>query len=162
MKRMTRCLCASLVLLGALSGLHAQHAVSASGGDASGSGGSSSYSLGQVVYTAVAGSSGTLTQGVQLPFEITRITGGTDSPEIVLDLEAFPNPATDHVVLKRTDAAANTLTYRLTDLQGRLLHSGPVTGTETRISMSGLAPSSYFISVLDESKPIAHFQIVKK
>jgi len=51
-------------------GLQAQETIPASGGKASGSGGTASYSFGQVVYTTYTGTNGLVAQGVQQPFEI--------------------------------------------------------------------------------------------
>ena len=55
--------------------LLAQNAVPSAGGNASGSGGSVSYTVGQTVYTAVAGSSGMIIQGCQQPYEAVVLTG---------------------------------------------------------------------------------------
>ena len=66
----------AVLLLGlGLTGLQAQESVNATGGNASGSGGSASYSVGQVVYTNNTGTSGSVAQGVQQPFEISVVTG---------------------------------------------------------------------------------------
>ena len=54
--------------------IHAQESVNASGGDALGSGGSSSYSIGQVFYSNYTGASGSEAQGVQQADE-TGCTG---------------------------------------------------------------------------------------
>ena len=51
--------------------IQAQQAVLGSGSDASGSAGSLSYSIGQVVYTTNSGSGFTLAQGVQQPTDAT-------------------------------------------------------------------------------------------
>ena len=65
----------AVLLLGlGLTGLQAQTSVNATGGDASGSGGSVSYSVGQVVYTTNTGTSGSVAQGVQQPYEISVVT----------------------------------------------------------------------------------------
>lgn len=52
---------------------YAQQASTASGGNASGSGGSASYSVGQTAYT-VSNGNGSVSQGVQQPFEISIVT----------------------------------------------------------------------------------------
>jgi hypothetical protein len=52
-------------LLIGLGGLSAQESVNGSGGDATGTGGTSSYSIGQVVYTTATGTNGSVAQGVQ-------------------------------------------------------------------------------------------------
>jgi hypothetical protein len=60
---------------------HNQESIVASGGDASGSGGSSSYSAGQVFYSNYTGSNGSETQGVQQADETgcTGTEGCTDT-----------------------------------------------------------------------------------
>ena len=55
----------TLLLLFSTIQLHAQETVPATGGDATGSGGTSSYTVGQVVCTTNTGSNGSVAQGVQ-------------------------------------------------------------------------------------------------
>ncbi len=75
---------------------YAQQAVPASGGDAVGSGGSSSYTVGQVLYTTNSGANGSVAQGIQQPYEISTLVG-LEVTEINLKLSAYPNP-TNYVV----------------------------------------------------------------
>ena len=66
----------AVLLLGlVLTGLQAQTSVNATGTNASGSGGTVSYSVGQVVYTNNTGTNGSVAQGVQQAFEILVVTG---------------------------------------------------------------------------------------
>jgi len=54
-----------------LSKLQAQEATTTAGGEASGSGGYASYTVGQVVYTTKTGTNGnSVIEGVQQPYEI--------------------------------------------------------------------------------------------
>ena len=62
----------------ALGSSYAQQSVNTTGGNASGSGGSVSYSLGQVVYTYHSSPSGQMNQGVQQVFESCETVEGTD------------------------------------------------------------------------------------
>ena len=62
----------------------AQESANASGGDASGSGGTVAYSVGQVVYTTNTDASGTVSQGVQQPYEI--FTLGIKETELNISL----------------------------------------------------------------------------
>jgi len=57
--------------------LQAQVAIPASGGNATGTGGTVSYSVGQVFYTINTGTTGFIVQGVQQPFEISHPAGKT-------------------------------------------------------------------------------------
>ena len=63
MKHKKLLFCTVLLLL-SIGALQAQEAVLSAGGNATGNGGSVSYSIGQVAYTA-SGTNGTVTQGVQ-------------------------------------------------------------------------------------------------
>lgn len=78
----------------------AQETVPASGGNITGSGGSVSYSVGQIVYTTHTGTSGSVTQGVQHPFEISVVSGIEETEDINLTCSAYPNPTTDFLQLK--------------------------------------------------------------
>ena len=62
----------------ATSALLAQESVNTTGGNASGSGGSVSYSVGQVVYTYHSSSSAQMNQGVQQVFDDCQPATGTD------------------------------------------------------------------------------------
>ena len=84
----------AFLLLG-LGGLHAQESSTAAGGDATGIGGSSSYTVGQVVYTTNTGTNGSLAQGVHQPYEIST-TLGINETTINLELSLYPNPTTNY------------------------------------------------------------------
>ena len=75
---------------------YAQQTVPASGGDAVGSGGSSSYTVGQVMYTTNTGANGSVAQGIQQPYEISTLVG-LEVTDINLELTAYPNP-TNNVI----------------------------------------------------------------
>jgi hypothetical protein len=158
-------LCAILLFGLGLTGLHAQEAIPASGGNASGSGGSSSYSVGQMVYTTNTGTNGSVAQGVQQPFEISVVTGIDEAKDITLQCMAFPNPTIDNLNLKvdaSTTLSIQSLSYQLFDLNGKLLESKKVEDSETRIAMSNLIPATYFLKVIQNNKEIKTFKIIKK
>lgn len=111
----------ALLLVLSMTGLHAQEVIPASGGNALGSGGSTSYSVGQVVYTTNTGTNGSVAQGVQQPFEISVVTGLEEAQGIILQCSAYPNPASDYVKLKVENYKTENLIYQLFDLRGKLL-----------------------------------------
>ena len=51
--------------------ISAQSGTITSGGDAAGSGGSVSFSIGQLDYTSISSAEGTVSQGLQHPYEIS-------------------------------------------------------------------------------------------
>ena len=148
-------------LILSLGGLYAQDAVPSSGGVATGAGGSLSYSVGQVVYTTNdGGTSGTVAQGVQQPFEIS-ITTGIDIEEIDLMVSAFPNPAQHFLTISVENYEEGNLSYHLYDAQGKLLSSSNLTSKTHVIDMQDMPTSTYHLVVLGESKKLKSFQIIK-
>jgi opacity protein-like surface antigen len=154
-------LCAILLLGLGLTELQAQQNVNAAGGEASGSGGSVSYSVGQVVYTTNTGTSGTVAQGVQQPYEISVVTGIEEAKGINLSVTVYPNPTTDHLTLNIGEFDLSNLSYQLYDINGNLLQTRKITGYQTSISMSNLVPSTYFVRVIIGSQSVKEFKIIK-
>jgi hypothetical protein len=56
-------------------GLAMQNTIPAAGGNAKGSGGSASFTVGQIFYTKLSGTNGTVIQGIQQPYEISMPNG---------------------------------------------------------------------------------------
>ncbi len=139
----------SVLLLGiGLTGLQAQESVNTTGGDAMGSGGSVSYSVGQVVYTTSTGTNSIVAQGVQQPFEISTETEIEKAKSISLTISAFPNPTSDNLTLNISEFDISNLSYQLYDMRGKLLQSQKITGNQTSIVMSNLVPATYFVKVV--------------
>jgi hypothetical protein len=149
-----------LFVLG-LTGLQAQESVNASGGNALGSGGSVSWSIGQVVFRTYTGSNGSVVQGVQQPYEIWEVTGVEEAKDINLSISAYPNPATDILQLNVESDKYNNLSYQLYNMQGTLLQNEKINGTQTNISMCNLVSATYFVKVLKTNKEIKTFKIIK-
>lgn len=141
--------------------LNAQESINATGGNAFGSGGSISYSVGQVNYVAKKGTSGTATQGVQQPFEISTISVIEDIKGINLIFTAYPNPTTDYLTLEVKSFQLSTLNFQMYDISGKLLQSEKITGNQTRIVMRNLVPSTYFVKVIQGNKEVKTFKIIK-
>jgi len=152
----------AVLLLGlGLTGLQAQTSVNATGTNASGSGGSASYSVGQVVYTTNTGTNGSVSEGVQQPFEISVVTGLEEAKGINLSVTAYPNPTTDYLTLSIADFDASKLSYQLYDMNGKLLQNEKITGNQTSIVMSNLVPATYFVKVIQGNKEVKTFKINK-
>jgi hypothetical protein len=138
----------------------AQESANASGGDATGSGGTVAYSIGQVVYTTNSGSSGSVAQGVQHAYEI--FTVGIEETTLNISLIAFPNPTSENLTLQISDINNEKLAYQLFDIQGKLLSNGQVTAQQTQINTASLPSATYFIHVVNqENKQVQSFKIIK-
>jgi hypothetical protein len=149
----------AFLLLG-LGGLHAQKNTNATGGDASGSGGTVAYSVGQVVYTTIIDASGSVSHGVQHAYEIFSL--GKKEQEMNISLSVFPNPTTDNLTLKISDYNNQNLKYQLFDMNGKVLNNGEVSSSQTQINTTSLPSSTYFINVVNqENKQVQSFKIIK-
>jgi len=155
----------AVLLLGlGLTGLQAQESVNATGGNASGSGGTVSYSVGQVVYTTNIGTNGSVAQGVQQPYEISVVTGLEEAKGINLTVSAYPNPTTDYLTLEvdaSTTLSIQSMAYQLYDMQGKLLQNEKITSNQASIVMSNLVPATYFVKVIQGNKEVKTFKIIK-
>ena len=153
---------AVFLLLG-FGGLQAQEAIPATGGNASGTGGTTSYSVGQVVYTTNTGTNGTVTQGVQQSYEISTVLGVELTP-INLVLSVYPNPTTDYLTLQVEEgglSAKEGLTFQLYNMEGKLLEHKKVVSENTTIKMAGLRTATYFLMVINNQSTVKTFRIIK-
>ena len=91
--------------------IKAQNTIPATGGNAIGAGGSVSYSVGQVFYTTNTGTTGSATQGVHQPYEISVITGLEEAKGIDLNCIAYPNPTSDFLILRINNYDGESLSY---------------------------------------------------
>ncbi len=155
-----------LLLLGlGLTGLQAQESMNSAGGVSSGSEGSVSYSVGQITYQTLTGTNGSVTEGVQQPYEISVITAIEEAKSINLSVSAYPNPVTDHLILRIDDFDISGLYYQLFDVNGKLLQNKKITDSRTDIVMGDLFPSIYFVRVIKNSgishQEVKTFKIIK-
>jgi len=140
--------------------LHAQEVVPASGGQATGIGGTVSYSVGQVVYNDQTGTNGTELQGVQQPYEI-MVSLGVKEHNFNLELLVFPNPAINSVNIKFNKNMVDRMSYQLYDMQGRLLKKQKLTALNTLLKLEHLPSATYFIRVMNNQKTVKTFKIIK-
>lgn len=151
-----------LLLFVVMSGFfcHAQQSINATGGNASGSGGAISYSIGQVAYTTNTGSTGSMAQGVQQPYEISTVLGN-EHYTINLLMTVYPNPTVSTLNLEIKEYSLENLQYQLFDLHGRLVSHDNVTTTSTIITMDQFEAAVYLLKVLENNKEIKTFKIIK-
>lgn len=154
-------LCAVFLLGLGFHGSYAQESTNTIGGNASGSGGSASYSVGQVVYQTYVGTSVSASEGVQQPYEILVVTGLEEANGIALAISAYPNPAIHAITLEIKDHELSSLNFQLYDMQGGILQSGKIVGNQTRITMGNLLPATYFLAVYQENKELKTFKNIK-
>ena len=133
--------------------------LSATGGDATGSGGTVAFSVGQIVYTTSTGTTGSVAQGVEQAYEISSV--GIKETALNISLSVFPNPTSDFLTLKVQDYNNEALSYNLLDEQGKLVLNEQIITQDTQVAMSTLARGAYFINIVQANKKIQTFKIIK-
>jgi hypothetical protein len=139
----------------------AQVAILAAGCNASGSGGTVSYSVGQVVYQFHSGTNGSLSEGVQQSYKITKVATIKVDKSIYLTVTAYPNPATDFLILKVENFDDENMSYQVVDMPGKVLLNQKITGNQTKIAMGNLLSATYFVKVMLNNKAVKTFKIIK-
>lgn len=131
-----------------------------SGGNATGAGGTASYSIGQMAYEYASGSNGNVSQGVQQAFEVFLSIPDVN-PSITASL--YPNPATSTVTLAIDFSQIDPkTTYEITDVNGRILRGGKVSSNKTTIEVGELPKAIYFFNVISAQNRIKSFKLLKK
>ncbi len=146
------------LIFGCLSllGLSQQNTIS-TGGNASGAGGSASYSVGQIDYTNQQSTTGSSNQGVQQPYEFYLVE--IDETHSV-GLSIYPNPTTDFLILE-LDQLASDLDYVLTDMNGKIIRNQPIESTKTAIDMRAYAKGAYHLTLKNTTTSLQTINIIK-
>ena len=138
----------------------AQQSINAAGAEANGSGGSVSFSVGQVAYTAPSSSTGSLNEGVQQGYAVNPL--GMDKTGSKMIFSVFPNPAQDVLSLEIKGDQLEGYTYEFVDAVGQLLKHGQITSQNTLINMKHLPAASYYVYVLNSNQEnVQSFPIIK-
>lgn len=142
------------------SGIMAQESINASGNDATGSGGTAAYSVGQVVYTYESGSNGSSNQGVQQPIEFF-VNGVDEAGDINLTMNVYPNPANTIINLEIGKSNFENLSYQLFDVTGKLLISEKINEARTPIPMESFSSGTYLLKIAELKNTLKSFTIIK-
>jgi hypothetical protein len=150
-----------LILLAVCAGAASQVLNSSGGGNATGSGGTASYTIGQVVLSSGTEESKAVSQGFQQPYEILvvgirELTG--EKPDCFL----YPNPATDYIRLRVEAYEGGELSYILYDIGGLVLINSRLEGNEAMIPMQNKKPGTYLLKLSDGKQDLKIFKIIKR
>ena len=142
---------------------HGQTSILSSGGNATGSGGSISYSVGQIINSTIAGPDGSISNSVQQPYEISVITSIENHGSINSDFKLYPNP-TGGLITLTIDPFDNDMNIRflLYNLEGILLVDRMVEDEITDIRLDNYSYMIYFLVVIKDNMEVQTFKIIKR
>lgn len=139
----------------------AQQGITAAGGDITGGDGSVAYSVGQVFYQSVSGSTGNINEGVQQPYETLSVS--IFQPEKnEIQISIFPNPTVGRLNISLEEMIGDDIRYRITDFQGQLWEDNPLKSAQTRIDLRRLPAAPYLLQIWQGNQPFQSFTIIKK
>ncbi len=148
-----------LLMSTGLTSFHAQQTALTAGGDATGSGGSVAFSIGQVFYNPIQSTNGSVEQGIQQSYSIT--TAKIEEAGKNISLAIFPNPTADYLSLEVAEFNGKKLSYTLTDFYGKQIRNEEIKGGMTQVDLNACATGIYFIHVNESNKNIRTFKVVK-
>ncbi|MFP4023539.1 MAG: T9SS type A sorting domain-containing protein [Thiohalospira sp.] len=122
-----------------------------------------SWTLGEIAIETLESSSVTLNQGFQHGyFEITSI----EDPMLSnVELEVYPNPATEYIYISIESDEIKSALIELYDLDGKMVLNEQWQYIEApfKINLEGLASSQYILKVSDKSGALLQtYKIVKR
>ncbi|MDA9817160.1 T9SS type A sorting domain-containing protein [bacterium] len=140
--------------------LNAQEIVTTSGLNASGAGGTISYSIGQVSVAQNTGTEGSVLEGVQQPYIIDP-TVGSEIANINLKLATYPNPTSDEIILTAEDLDLENLSYQLLSSEGKVLISKATIESTSNINLQLYPANTYLLNIYMDLIIIKSFRIIK-
>ena len=135
-----------------------QNAVSTTGGHIKSSGGSTSFTVGQVAYVLKKGNGSYLNEGVQQVY--TKKTTPIEELVYLKEVQLYPNPTQETMTLILSSMADVQVRYTIMDYLGKEIKNGNILSEKSDISLRDLPAGSYYIS-LKSKKEIRIFKIVK-
>lgn len=140
--------------------IQAQEVIASSGNHFQNENFSISWTLGETMIETFESSDMLLTQGFQQPLMI--VSTMVEEPDLEFQVTAYPNPTSAHVNISTDIGQTQSLIYRVYDVQGRLISSNNLLGTETRVAFDDFQPGTYFIQIVRDEKPVKTFKIIKQ
>jgi hypothetical protein len=135
-----------------------QNALSSTGGHIKTSGGSTSFTVGQVAYVLKKGTGSYLNEGVQQVY--TQKTTPIEELVYLKEVQLYPNPTQETITLILSSKEDIQVRYTIMDYLGKEIRNGNILSEKSEISLRDLPSGNYFIS-LKSKKENRIFKIVK-
>ena len=135
-----------------------QNALSTTGGHFKSTGGSTSFTVGQVAYVLKKGTGSYLNEGVQQVY--TKKTTPTEELVYLKEVQLYPNPTQETFNLIISTKEDVQIRYTIMDYLGKEIRNGNILSEKSEISLRDLPAGNYFIS-LKSKKENRIFKIVK-
>ena len=136
-----------------------QSQTTASGGTASGTGGTVTFTIGLPLYTNQTSSGVIINQGNQQPREFLSVSYRNYS--INIGLKIFPSPFYSYFYIQTENENLSNLSFKLTSLDGKLVTCENINETLTKVNTEDYAEGIYFLQLYHSNELISSTRIVK-
>lgn len=131
--------------------IQAQEVIASAGTEVESSGGSMSYTIGEMVVASTITDDGALTQGYQQGFLTPT---AIDEIPAELELSLYPNPAADYIIIE-SKSLSDFEQITMYDMSGRLIWSqngNSSVDNKITVDFTGHAAGNYIIRLADSDK----------
>jgi hypothetical protein len=135
-----------------------QNALSAAGGYLKTTGGSTSFTVGQVAYVLKKGTGSYLNEGVQQVY--TKKTTPIEELVYLKEVQLYPNPTQETMTLILSSKEDIQVRYTIMEYLGKEIRNGNILSEKSEISLRDLPSGNYFFS-LKSKKESRIFKMVK-
>jgi len=136
----------------------AQQSTVATGGTASGSGGTATFTVGQIDYSNASGTTGSINEGVQQPFEFFKEVGLQEND---ITIELYPNP-TQYGVFIASDQLTQFDRIDMYDSRGRLVITQKINSDSEEIDLNHLETGTYHLNFLEQNELKQTYKLIKR
>ena len=135
-----------------------QNALASAGGHVKSTGGSTSFTVGQVAYVLKKGNGPYLNEGVQQVY--TKKTTPIEELVYLKEVQLYPNPSEEILNITLPNFDGSTTSFIIMDNMGKEVRNGMIISNTAEISLRDLPSGSYFL-YLKAKKENRIFKIVK-
>ncbi|MBF0433484.1 MAG: T9SS type A sorting domain-containing protein [Fibrobacteria bacterium] len=152
-----------LLLSGMGQMVFAQQGFSSVGGEIKDSGGELSYSMGQVFYAMNNDTNGvSVAEGIQQIYDVSVVSEILETNVLQLNLSAYPNPVSNHLVLHAKNVTNEKLHFTLYNSAGQVIYQQAFGEVKTTIDMKTMQSATYFLKVFNNNRNLKTFKIIKR
>jgi hypothetical protein len=150
----------TLIFIGSALHLNAQQAPVNAGGELTGTGGSASYSIGQVTTSYESSSTHTVNEGVQQPYE-WFVVSVQEQPGISISLDVYPNPTADLLTIS-IEPFTDDYSFELVNELGQQLIIGKLLDAKTTLQLRDYPTATYFLRIKSLHGEPSIFKLIKQ
>lgn len=135
-----------------------QQVIGAAGATTTATGGSVSYTVGEIAVQTTETGTVSSFEGVQQAYEIYKV--GVTELALGSSINVYPNPTNGQLTLKTKNLNKN-LSYELYDSQGKQIHKCASFSDGHILSISEFVNAAYYLKISSDSQAIQTFKIIK-